>query len=145
MCARAGGGRPAKRSSLPSPPPQLGRASWPPSLSLSANHSSRSQPKSQLAQELALHREKLGWEKSQVTQREGRAEAETGQPRPRVTANPEAGTCTTPTPSPGNRGVWVGGETRPCEVAGEDGLLNAPARRPIRERCIGKHWLGVQS
>lgn len=125
MCAQGEGGR-QNGAHFPPLPPQLGRASWPPSLSLSANHSHGSQPKSQLAQELALHREKLGWEKSQVTQREGRAEAETGQPRPRVTANPEAGTCTTPTPSPGNRGVWVGGETRPCEVAGEDGLLNAP-------------------
>lgn len=93
-----------------SPPPQLGRASGLPSLNLSANHSSRPQPKSQLAQELALHPERLGWEKSQVTQREGRAEAETRQPRPRVTANPEPGTCTTPPPSPGSLDVWVGGE-----------------------------------
>lgn len=109
MCAQEDGGQQSGAHSPP-PPPQLGRASWPPSFSLSANHCSRPQPKTQLAQELALHRERLGWEKSQVTQREGRAEAETRQPRPRVMANPEPGTSTTPTPSPGSLGVWVGGE-----------------------------------
>lgn len=56
---------------------QLGRASWPPSHSPPANHSSRARPKSQLAQELSLLGERLAWERSHVTQRVRRAEAET--------------------------------------------------------------------
>ena len=57
--------------------PQLGRASWPPSHSPPATHSSRARPKSQLAQELSLLGERLAWERSHVTQRVRRAEAET--------------------------------------------------------------------